>query len=85
MDRIRSSGRQLGLGCFQCKERAHIRALEYQLTSKQKQFGVAYLDLVERQAGQQALQTCLRTSMKEISQLQKEIDVHLDAMEQRKQ
>jgi hypothetical protein len=72
-----------GLCCFKFKERSQITALEMKLTNRQKKFGVDYLDLVERKAGQQALKDCLRTAMADIAEIQSEINRHTDAIERR--
>ena len=72
-----------GLCCFKTKHRTHISALEYKLKKRQKQFGIDYLNLVERKAGEVELKRCLRNAMDEIEQLQEEIDMHLAEIEGR--
>jgi hypothetical protein len=74
-----------GLCCFKAKQRTHISALEYKLKKRQKKFGIDYLNLVERKAGQLELKRCLRNAMDEIEQLQEQIDRHLMEIEGREE
>mmetsp|Transcript_29806 Transcript_29806/g.72230 ORF Transcript_29806/g.72230 Transcript_29806/m.72230 type:complete len:171 (-) Transcript_29806:1038-1550(-) len=82
---IQNFVRQVGFSCYQFKEHSKIKSLQYQLTKKQKRFGVEYLGLIETgTASQQKLKSCLNQSMKKIIQIQKEINDRYDAIEERK-
>lgn len=74
-----------GLCCFKAKQKTQITALEFKLKKRQKKFGVDYLNLVERKAGQQELQRCLRNAMDEIKELQEEIDRLAEEIEGREE
>jgi hypothetical protein len=65
-----------GLCCFKCKENAQVKALEYQITNRQKKFGVDYLTLVENSASATALKNCKTIALHDISSLQQQIIEH---------
>jgi hypothetical protein len=69
------------LCCFSITEKARIRLLEHKLSKRQKKFGVQYLDLVERRAGQLQLKACLRKAMDDMAIIQGEIDYHYGLLE----
>lgn len=72
-----------GLCCFKFKENSFISKYEFQITQRQKKFGVDYLELVHRKASQQALKQCLKLAMKDIAVFQKEIDEHDDKIDKK--
>jgi hypothetical protein len=74
-----------GLCCFKIKEKSFISKFEFQITQRQKKFGVDYLELVHRKASQQALKQCLKTAMNDIAVFQKEIDNHDDKIDQKEE
>jgi hypothetical protein len=69
-----------GLCCFKAKEQVVISKLEFHISQRQKQFGVDYLTLAENRASQQELKDCLKEALKDINELQREIDEHQDAV-----
>jgi hypothetical protein len=69
-------GQATGLCCFKAKENTQIQAVRFQKTQRQKQFGVDYMNLLEQNATNAKLQTCLDKAMAEIERLQYEIDRH---------
>jgi hypothetical protein len=70
-----------GLCCFKCKEQTHVKSLEYQITGRQKKFGVDYLTLVEQGASPTALKNCLTVALHDISKLNNQIIEHNDNMD----
>ena len=76
---------KVGFCCFKFKEQTQISALEFKIANRQKKFGVDYLTLVERKAPQAALKECLKEAMKEINELQAQINDHYDSIEEKKQ
>jgi hypothetical protein len=73
-----------GLCCFKLKEQTQISALEYKIAARQKKFGVDYLTLVERKAGQAALKSCLKEALGEIAVLQTQVNDHYDKIDEKK-
>jgi hypothetical protein len=67
-----------GLCCFKMKTQSQISALDYKVTTRQKQFGVDYLELVEQRASPKALKDCLKEAMNDIAELQSNINDHHD-------
>jgi hypothetical protein len=74
-----------GLCCFKFKEKSFISKYEFQITQRQKKFGVDYLELVHRKASQQALKQCLKLAMNDIAVFQKEIDDHDDKIDKKQE
>jgi hypothetical protein len=70
-----------GLCCFKAKEQAVIAKLEFQISQRQKQFGVDYLTLSENRASQQELNDCLKEAVKYTNELQREIVEHQNAVD----
>lgn len=76
---------KVGFCCFKFKEQTQISALEFKIANRQKKFGVDYLTLVERKASQAALKECLREAMRDINELQAQVNDHYDSIEEKKQ
>lgn len=74
-----------GLCCFKLKAQTQISALEYKITNRQKKFGVDYLTLVERKAGQAALKGCLKEALRDVAALQTQINDHYDNIDKKKE
>jgi hypothetical protein len=70
-----------GLCCFKMKEQSQISALDFKVTTRQKQFGVDYLELVEKNASPQALKECLKEAMNDIAEFQSHINDHHDKID----
>lgn len=73
-----------GLCCVKLKEQTQISALEYKIAARQKKFGVDYLTLVERKAAQAALKGCLKEALRDISELQAQVNDHYDKIDEKK-
>ena len=71
----------MGLCCFKFKKQSQITALEYKITTRQKKFGVDYLNLVQDKAPQNQLKECLREALKDISVLQEQMNEHFDKID----
>lgn len=69
---------KIGLCCFKFKSQTQISALEFKIANRQKKFGVDYLTLVERKATQAALKECLKEALRDIAELQTQINDHYD-------
>jgi len=67
-----------GLCCFKLKSQTQISALEFKIANRQKKFGVDYLTLVERKASQAALKECLKEALRDIAELQTQVNDHYD-------
>ena len=69
-----------GLCCFKAKEHAIISKLEFQIQRRQEKFGVDYMTLVENRAPKEELNDCLKIALRDIHEMQQEIDDHHDLM-----
>jgi hypothetical protein len=68
----------MGLQCFKFKEQAIISKLEYQISRRQKKFGIDYLTLVNDRGSQPALRECLKEAIDDIAKFREEVDEHDD-------
>jgi hypothetical protein len=63
--------------CFGCvktsDEKAKIKYKEHQIETLKKTFGVAYINLVDGGADEEALKTCLKTTQDDIEKIKKEV------------
>eukprot|EP00934_Nitzschia_sp_Nitz4_P003777 Nitzschia sp. Nitz4//scaffold124_size66437//10833//11237//NITZ4_006103-RA/size66437-processed-gene-0.36-mRNA-1//1//CDS//3329534528//3767//frame0 len=75
----------VGLCCFKMKEKAHITALEYKISSRQQKFGVDYLTLVQQKAPQGELKRCLKEAMGDVQSMRHEANDHKDAITAKEQ
>lgn len=70
-----------GLCCFKFKSQTQISALEFKIANRQKKFGVDYLTLVERKASQAALKECLKEALRDVAELQTQVNNHYDSID----
>ena len=71
------------LCCTKVKEQSQIALLEQKVVSRQRQFGVDYINLVEKKATQEELKECLKRALSEINGIQSEINSHYDALDEK--
>mmetsp|Transcript_43540 Transcript_43540/g.105553 ORF Transcript_43540/g.105553 Transcript_43540/m.105553 type:complete len:694 (-) Transcript_43540:44-2125(-) len=76
-------GHATGLCCFKMGKQTQITVLEQKVVARQKKFGVDYLNLIDQNASQQALNQCLREAQKDISKLQDQIDEHENVIDEK--
>ena len=74
-----------GLCCFKAKEHAIISKLEFQIQRRQEKFGVDYMNLVEKRAPKEELNDCLKVALRDIHDMQQEIDDHHDRMDDKEE
>lgn len=76
-------GQATGLCCFRVKEQSQIALLENKIATRQRQFGVDYINLVQNKASQDELKQCLKDAMAEINELKRKINEHYDNIEEK--
>jgi hypothetical protein len=55
--------------------------LEQSIVSRQRQFGVEYLELMEKKATQEELKACLSRAVNDINEIQTKINSHYDTLD----
>jgi len=70
-----------GLCCFKFSKNTNIQVLEARISSRKKKFGIEYINLVQNQAPQAQLQQCVTDTLKDIEEMQDEIDENYDLIE----
>lgn len=76
-------GQATGLCCFRVKEQSHIALLEKKIATRQRQFGVDYINLVQNKASQDELKKCLKDAMAEINDIKQKINEHYDNIDEK--
>ena len=71
------------LCCTKVKEQSQIALLEQKIVSRQRQFGVEYINLVDKKASQEELKECLKRALSEINGIQSEINAHYDNLDEK--
>jgi len=71
------------LGCNKAKEQSQIALLEQKIVSRQRQFGVEYINLVQKKASHDEMKTCLKNALTDINGIQTEINNHYDTMDEK--
>ena len=71
------------LCCTKVKEQSQIALLEQKIVSRQRQFGVDYINLVDKKASQEELKECLKRALSEINGIQSEINSHYDNLDEK--
>ena len=71
------------LCCTKVKEQSQIALLEQKIVSRQRQFGVEYINLVDKKASQEELKECLKRALSEINGIQSEINAHYDKLDEK--
>jgi len=71
------------LCCTKVKEQSQIALLEQKVVSRQRQFGVEYINLVDKKASQEELKECLKRALSEINGIQSEINSHYDNLDEK--
>ncbi|KAG7374260.1 calpain family cysteine protease [Nitzschia inconspicua] len=78
-------GYEMGLCCFKTQKQSQISALEFKINQRKKKFGVDYLTLVNQHATPTTLRDCLKQAQNDISELQANIDKHLNLIDDKEQ
>ena len=76
-------GHATGLCCFKMGKQTQITVLEQKVVARQKKFGVDYLNLIDQNASQQALDQCLREAQRDIAKLQDQIEEHENVIDEK--
>ena len=76
-------GQATGLCCFRVKEQSQIALLEKKIVTRQRQFGVDYINLVQQKASQDELKQCIKDAMAEINEHKRKINEHYDNIDEK--
>jgi len=70
-----------GLCCFKFSKNTNIQVLEARISSRKKKFGVDYINMIHKQAPEAHLKKCLQDTLKDIHELQEEIENNYDKID----